>query len=102
MSQLKLFATALGFLVVTTSASQAGMYPCAKHTDLVKLLDTKYREQLHGAGIGGQQSMIELYVSEKGSFTVLATSPQGLSCIVATGQSWERENVDAKKDLSSL
>jgi hypothetical protein len=40
--------------------------------------------------------MIELYTSEKGTWTMLMTRPGGVSCIMAVGQSWENLPVPAK------
>ena len=38
------------------------------------------------AGNGG---VIELYTSEKGSWTLLLTQPTGVSCLIAAGDNWE-------------
>jgi hypothetical protein len=70
--------------------ASAAPLPCSKRDDLVKLLDGKYREGLSGFGLAGQTNLVEVYVSKQGSFTILATTPQGISCIIATGQSWEK------------
>ena len=32
--------------------------------------------------------MVEIWVSDNGSFTVLITRPSGLSCIIASGENW--------------
>jgi hypothetical protein len=101
MTKFRFCATALGFLVMTTSAATAGPMPCGIRDGIVKLLDGKYKEQLSGAGLGGQSSMVELFVSEKGSFTVLATNTQGISCIIATGQDWQIEK-PVNKSLTAL
>ena len=33
--------------------------------------------------------VLEVLSSEKGSWTILVTMPNGVSCMLATGQSWE-------------
>jgi hypothetical protein len=76
-----------GLLAQTAGASPV---PCMVHDDLVKLLDTKYSEALNGYGLAGQSSLVEVYFSEKGSFTIVATNSKGLSCVIAAGQSWEK------------
>jgi hypothetical protein len=89
------FTLALGALASEATAAM----PCSTHAELVKLLGGKYGESLSNYGVAGQRNLVEVYVSEAGSFTILATKPDGISCIIATGQNWERA---ATKNLTSL
>jgi hypothetical protein len=84
-----LSATLLGCGLLAQTAGASPM-PCMLHDDLVKLLDTKYQEELNGYGIAGQRNLVEVFFSAKGSFTVVATNAKGLSCIIAAGHSWEK------------
>jgi hypothetical protein len=43
---------------------------------------------LHGTGLVSQTRIIELYVSQKGTWTVLVSRPDGMSCLVAAGTDW--------------
>lgn len=87
INQLGLSAVAIAML---GTAAYAAPMPCSKRDDLIKLLDSKYREGLSGFGLAGQTNLVEVYVSKNGSFTILATNPKGVSCIIATGQNWEK------------
>lgn len=62
---------------------------CAKRADVVERLENKYSEALTAGGLQGNkniQTMVEVWASEKtGTFTVILTNAQGVSCIVATG-----------------
>ena len=62
---------------------------CALRTDVVDRLQSKYSESLTAGGLQGTnnvQTMVEVWASEKtGTFTVILTNPQGISCVVATG-----------------
>ncbi|MEP6827188.1 MAG: hypothetical protein ABJA10_03855, partial [Aestuariivirga sp.] len=49
---------------------------CAKHDDLATILDTKFGEQQTGVGLAGKAAMVELYVSKKGTFTLVSTDTQ--------------------------
>ena len=73
---------------------------CAKHDDLATILDTKFGEQQTGAGLAGKGAMVELYVSKTGTFTLVSTNTQGVSCIVGAGDSWEK--VEPKERLSAM
>ncbi len=86
-----------GLLAQTAGASPM---PCMTHDDLVKLLGNKYSEELNGYGLAGQSSLVEVYFSERGSFTIVATNSSGMSCVIAAGQSWEK--VTPPKKLTGL
>lgn len=73
---------------------------CAQHDKLVTLLESKYGEQRSGYGLAGVSAMLEVFVSEKHTFTIISTHPNGFSCIVAAGDSWEA--VEPKKKLTAM
>ena len=73
---------------------------CAKHDDLATILDAKFGEQQTGAGLAGKEAMVELYVSKKGTFTLVSTNTQGVSCIVGAGDNWEK--LEPKDRLSAM
>jgi hypothetical protein len=84
------FATAILFL--TSVAAEAGnVLQCSKRDDLIKVLNSKYSEELSGFGVSGQRNLVEVFVSENGSWTILMSNTIGISCIIATGQSWEKQ-----------
>ncbi len=83
------------------STSHAAGLPCAGHKDVVAALDTKYHEQLVSHGIAAnKKDVVEIYISSKGTFTILATSPNGISCIIAAGENFELGKVP--KEMTSL
>ena len=64
---------------------------CAPHDAAAMQLEDKFDEQVVGRGLTPNgQAMFELFVSETGSWTVLASDPQGRSCVIASGDSWHR------------
>jgi hypothetical protein len=75
-------------LFVVPAGAQA---VCAARTDIVKNLADKYGEQLsgHGMGSGNLNIIVETFRSEKGTFTVLHSWPNGVSCVVAAGEGWK-------------
>jgi hypothetical protein len=58
-----LSATLLGCGLLAQTAGASPM-PCMLHDDLVKLLDTKYQEELNGYGIAGQRNLVEVFFGE--------------------------------------
>ncbi len=73
---------------------------CAKHDALATILDSKFGEQQTGAGLAGNAAMVELYVSKKGTFTLVSTNTEGVSCIVGAGDNWEK--IEPKEQLSAM
>jgi hypothetical protein len=67
---------------------------CAPRDAIVEKLAQKYSEKLTGGGLQNANTLLEVWTSEKtGSFTVLMTHANGVSCIVASGQDWTSTEV---------
>jgi hypothetical protein len=62
---------------------------CMKRDVLVKQLVEKYHEKPAGQGIVQGQAVVEVYVSDKGTFTMVTSYANGLACILSVGDSWE-------------
>lgn len=76
-----------GVLVVTAGAAQAS--PCWPRAQLVDNLQKGYAEQLAGRGLRGETNLFEVFTSADGAtWTILQTFPNGMSCVVASGNHW--------------
>jgi len=65
---------------------------CAAHTQVVERLAERYGETLQSMGMHSNNGLLEIYASEEtGTWTILVTSPDGTSCLVAAGQMWEAD-----------
>lgn len=77
--------TSLAF--VTAMPAQASN--CGQRDLMVEKLATEYHEHLAAGGlqkVRSAEAILEIWASSKtGTFTVLITNPQGVSCIVAAG-----------------
>ncbi len=63
---------------------------CGTRDRIVATLAGSYGEVRSGLGVQGQRSVIELWTSEEtGSWTILMTWPDGMSCVLASGNYWE-------------
>ena len=81
---------ALSAMLVSSFALPAGAaMPCAPHDKIKAALEKKYKELRKGIGLVSNQNVAEVYVSENGSWTFIVTYLNGMSCVVATGHSWE-------------
>jgi hypothetical protein len=62
---------------------------CAGHSDVQNYLGRIYAEKLEAVGLVNDQTIMEIYVGDSGSWTVALTSPEGISCLVLSGQGWQ-------------
>ena len=85
-------------LAATSPAQALGM--CGSRADFIKALSDKYQETGKALGIAGQVNLVEIFASKAGTWTILVTTPQGKSCIIAAGSSWE--DLPPSKNLTSL
>jgi len=76
-------------IAMITTGSSAWAASCAQRDHVVERLQSKFSEQL---AVGGLQramdtvSVLEIWASdETGTYTVLLTNPNGISCILAAG-----------------
>ena len=79
-------------LVALPIASNAQpLQHCATRDLVVERLAQKYGESRQAIGLGTQGAMVEIFASEdSGSWTITVTMPDGSTCLMATGQSYEK------------
>ena len=66
---------------------------CAERASVVDKLAVKYGEAFSGGGLQSAESIFEVWHSEeKGTWTILMTRADGVSCIMASGTNW-REGI---------
>lgn len=70
-------------------ASSANAQVCMLHDEIVSRLESGYQEKRSGFGAEARGGVFELFTSDKGTWTIVATSPNGASCLVASGDNWE-------------
>ena len=68
---------------------------CGERTALVDQLKGKYAEQPKAIGLAANGSVLEILTAVSGSWTVIVTTPQGITCLLAAGKHWE--DIDQKK-----
>ncbi len=84
---------ALGLaLSAPAQAQQAAGRPCAERAQVIERLAERYGETLQSMGMHSSQGVLEVYASEAtGTWTILVTSPDGTSCLIAAGEMWESD-----------
>ena len=85
-----LYGVTVVALMATSFASVAeAQQVCGKRAEFVTRLDATYKETTSGIGLINNGAVIEVLTSMKGSWTILMTKTDGMSCVVASGQAWE-------------
>ncbi len=73
---------------ITGTASAATV--CSERPMCLSHRAADYRENPVAMGLAANGKMLEILVSRSGSWTILITSPDGRSCVVAVGENWEQ------------
>lgn len=88
-----MFEMTMGLGVMVLAASQAsaeGNQNCAPREMVLERLADKYGETRQSIGLGANNAVVEVFAStDTGSWTITVTMPTGLTCLVASGQSFE-------------
>src|SRR3546814_2180779 len=84
-------ATATALLPISAAASEN---QCGEHKDVKQLLLQKYNESPVGLGITSQGGLVEVLTASDGAtWSIIVTMPDGLSCLIAAGESWRSKTI---------
>jgi hypothetical protein len=63
---------------------------CAEHDEAFAHLEAKYGERVVAGGLASNGGHLEILVSPDGkTWSVMLTMPNGLTCLIASGEAWE-------------
>ncbi len=86
-------ALAAGFMLAAWSVSSgpAQAAPqCDERTKVLRLLSDKYKEAPVAIGVTNNGGLVEVLSAGKGgTWSIIVTTPQGMSCLVAAGENWK-------------
>ena len=84
--------TMLLVLAGTPRAEAADGRPCADRAQVVQRLAERFGETLRSVGLQRDDAVVEVYSSEEtGTWTILMTRADGITCLLAAGQRWEQD-----------
>jgi hypothetical protein len=90
--QKQFFALSLGFagVILAHQAAHAQQANCGQRSMVVERLQTKYGETRRSVGLAPNNGVVETYASaESGTWTIVITLPNGMTCLVASGDAFE-------------
>ncbi len=95
VSALILAATSTASLA-QTATQQPQTRACTARTSALDHLAKKYAEAPVAMGLASNGGVLEVLSNDNGqTWTILLTMPSGMSCMLATGEDWERLNPTA-------
>jgi hypothetical protein len=78
------------YIIAASDASAQNARNCGPRQAVVAKLAEGYGETRQSMGLGANNSVVEVFASqETGTWTITVTTPNGLTCLVASGQSFE-------------
>jgi hypothetical protein len=77
------------FSVYQLAAAHSEDAFCGRHDDVAALLDQQFHEHLTGMGIVNSKHFVEIFTSDKGTWTQLTTDTNHISCMTGAGKDWE-------------
>ncbi len=84
-----LAATVFAALMIAIATQAQAQFACAPRDSIIEKLKM-YGETRHGGGLAGSTAIFEIWVSEAtGTWTILTTTPDGETCVMAVGDSWQ-------------
>jgi hypothetical protein len=85
-------AVALSLIASTPYAEAEERQSCAERDAVVQKLKERFGETLRSLGLQQDEGVVEIYSSEAtGTWTILMTRPDGITCLLAAGQLWEQD-----------
>jgi hypothetical protein len=73
----------------TPEAEMAQPRSCMAREGADDKLRSEYGEKILGHGVSGDGTLVEIFLAPSGTFTVIKTTPAGLSCVVDFGEGWQ-------------
>ena len=87
-----LIVAALGFIFSTTGADAQNGPNCAPRDQVLERLAAGFGETRQSMGLGNNNAVIEVFASDQtGTWTITVTKPNGVTCLVASGEAFETQ-----------
>ncbi|SDX16389.1 hypothetical protein [Litoreibacter albidus] len=88
-----LFGLSLGFVILVMAANMTAAQTrnmCADRAAVITKLTGQFGETRRSIGLAANNGIVELHASsDTGTWTITVTHPNGMTCLVAAGNSFE-------------
>lgn len=85
---------ALLVLPMIPATDASAQMVCGQREDIVAQLESKYGEVRRSYGLQQGRGVVEVFANgDSGSWTILVTSPQGKTCLMAAGEAFQADEL---------
>lgn len=90
---------ALGGCLLLSLCAPARAAPmvCGTRPDMLAMAYEKFQETVAATRRLGDRAIIEMTLSDAGSFSLFATFDDGRTCLIATGDEWKQNRLPGKR-----
>lgn len=93
-------ALVVAAILAISAGTSAAQPACGPRAAIIEKLVQKYSEGPVGIGVQNAGALFEIWRNrETGSWTILRTSPRGMSCVMAAGTAWRDLAAEDSEDL---
>jgi hypothetical protein len=71
------------------NANMLAMNMCGERERIVGELERHFDENITAVGLVDDNAVVEIFVSNSGTWTIIATGTDGMSCVLSAGEGWE-------------
>ena len=72
---------------------------CGSRDVMVEKLAEEFKENPMALGMVDQNAVLEIFVSQQGSWTIIATDPNKTSCVISAGEGWQSKTLVLGSDV---
>ena len=99
MSRIALaFAATASLAAIAIPAGAQAENLCGARTEIVSKLSAHYKEIPTAVGMVDKNAVLEIFVSDNGTWTIIATGTDGNSCVLSSGEGWQSTSLVRGKD----
>lgn len=80
---------AIGSAVLLVAAPALAFPACGKRDEVLGVLKDSYAEAATASGVADDGNLMEIVSSPEGTWSLLVTRPDGVSCLIAAGERWK-------------
>ncbi len=93
-----LFGLFMAALTTPAAAAHAQAIPqlCDNRSDVLSALDGNFSEKPVSLGLSHDGRVVEVLKSPGGTWTIIMTAPNGVSCLLVAGKYWQNVAIKAQ------
>lgn len=88
MVRVLLLGVGLALTAIVSAPQPASARPCAPRDEIIRQLSTDLQQKRKAFGLTQAGLLAEFFVSDEGAWTLIFSTPKGISCVMDSGSHW--------------